>query len=350
MKSYQKANSPKRKLIVGILVVIGFVAALLAFKFYRVFMAPNTLSEVKVLYIKTGSNIDDVNKSILEEGLLKDFSTFVTASIRMDLAEKIKPGRYEIKPGMNNRTLINKIKSGSQDPVQLKLQNYRKKGNFIAYLAKQLEADSVSLSKVLDSLPLLQEKGFNKDNNYVMYIPNTYQVYWNVKPLDFFERMFKEYQNFWNAEKKSKAKELGLSPIEVGILASIVDAEALFDKEMPTIAGLYLNRLNRGILLQADPTVIFANNDFTVKRVTNALLQVNSPYNTYKNRGLPPGPIMMPSVAALNAVLNREKNNYIYMCAKEDFSGYHNFAETVEQHNINAKKYRDALNKRNIYR
>jgi UPF0755 protein len=162
--------------------------------------------------------------------------------------------------------------------------------------------------------------------------------------------MQKEHEKFWTSARKEKAKNLNLSLIEVSILASIVDSEALYDKEMLIIAGLYLNRLNRGILLQADPTVIFANNDFTVKRVTNALLSVNSKYNTYKYAGLPPGPIMMPSINAIDAVLNRQKNNYIYMCAKEDFSGYHNFAENVAQHDSNAKKYREALNKRNIYK
>jgi UPF0755 protein len=175
-------------------------------------------------------------------------------------------------------------------------------------------------------------------------------MYWNSSPEDFFDKMLKQYNKFWNAERKQKAAALNLSPVQVSILASIVDAEALFDKEMPTIAGLYLNRLNRGILLQADPTVIFANDDFTIKRVLNSHLSKNSPYNTYKYAGLPPGPIMMPSINAIDAVLNKENNNYIYMCAKEDFSGYHAFAETREQHEINANKYRAAMNKRNIYK
>jgi UPF0755 protein len=183
-----------------------------------------------------------------------------------------------------------------------------------------------------------------------MFIPNTYELYWNISPNEFFEKMQKEYVKFWTDERKSKAAKLNLTPIEVSILASIVDSEALYDKEMPVIAGLYLNRLNKGILLQSDPTVIFATGDFTIKRVLNSHLAFNSKYNTYKYAGLPPGPIMMPSIKAIDAVLNREANNYIYMCAKEDFSGYHNFAETREQHEINAKKYREALNKRNIYK
>ena len=268
----------------------------------------------------------------------------------MNLATTVKPGRYRLKKGMTNRTLINMIKAGNQDPVKLKFHNIRKKENFAAYLASNLEADSLSFINVLDSTALISKYGFNQDNVYAMFIPNTYEMYWNISPVDFFERMHKEYDKFWTADRKQKAASLNLTPTQVYTLASIVDAEALYDKEMPIIAGLYLNRLNKGILLQADPTVIFANNDFTVKRVTGKLLQVQSLYNTYKYAGLPPGPIMMPSINAIDAVLNRDNNNYIYMCAKEDFSGYHNFAENKAQHEINARKYREALNKRNIFK
>jgi UPF0755 protein len=255
-----------------------------------------------------------------------------------------------VSEGMNNRTLINKLKSGNQDAVKLKFHNIRTKQNFAAYLAKNMEADSLAFIKVLDSAALVEKYGFNTENVYTMFIPNTYEFYWNVNPADFFDKMQKQYDKFWNSDRKAKAAKLNLTPIQVTILASIVDWEALYDKEMPTIAGLYLNRLNGGILLQADPTVIFANNDFTIKRVTNVHLSVNSKYNTYKYAGLPPGPIMMPSIKAIDAVLNPETNKYIFMCAKEDFSGYHNFAETRAQHEINGRKYREALNKRNIYK
>jgi len=281
---------------------------------------------------------------------LNSASSFATAAGKMNLQTNLKPGRYRLKKGMTNRTLVNLIKSGNQEPVKLKFQNIRKKENFAAYLASNLEADSLSFISALDSSALISKYGFNQDNVYTMFIPNTYEMYWNISPVDFLDRMHKEYDKFWTSERKQKAASLNLTPPQVYTLASIVDAEALFDKEMPIIAGLYLNRLHKGILLQADPTVIFANNDFTVKRVTGKLLQVQSPYNTYKYAGLPPGPIMMPSINAIDAVLNRNENNYIYMCAKEDFSGYHNFAETKAEHEINAKKYREALNKKNIFR
>ena len=339
-----------KKAAIIIAAIVILIAGYFALNVYQLYFAPNISENQKFLYIKTNSSYDDLIAEIKKKDILNNVSSFASAAGKMNLPQNLKPGRYRLKKGMNNRTLINLIKAGNQEPVKLKFQNIRKKENFAAYLANNLEADSLSFINLLDSSALITKYGFNQDNIYTMFIPNTYEMYWNISPVDFFERMHKEYEKFWTTERKQKAASLNLSPSQVYTLASIVDAEALFDKEMPIIAGLYLNRLNKGILLQADPTVIFANNDFTVKRVTGKLLQVQSPYNTYKFAGLPPGPIMMPSINAIDAVLNRNQNNYIYMCAKEDFSGYHNFAETKEQHEINAKKYREALNKRNIFR
>ncbi len=350
MNTEKKEIKKSTKIIIAVAVIVLLIGGYYGLNLYKTYFAPNVNADQKYLYIKTGSNYEDLLANLQNKGILKDAATFQTAAAKMNLSGSVKSGRYRLKEGQNNRTLINMIKAGNQDPVKLKFQNIRKKENFAAYMAKNMEADSLAFISVLDSLPLLEKYGFNKENSYTMFIPNTYEMYWNIKPIEFFERMQKEYVKFWNDERKQKAAKLNLSPIQVGILASIVDYEALYDKEMPIIAGLYLNRLNRGILLQADPTVIFANNDFTVKRVTNSLLAVDSKYNTYKYKGLPPGPIMMPSIKAIDAVLNREVNNYIYMCAKEDFSGYHNFAETQEQHEINGRKYRAALNKRNIFR
>ncbi|MEJ5994973.1 endolytic transglycosylase MltG [Pedobacter sp. Du54] len=338
------------KAIIAIAILILLVGGFMGLKFYKTYFAPNVNGNHEYLYIKTGATYDDVLANLQSKAMLKDFASFEHAAAKMKLATSVKPGRYRLKGGWGNRSFINMLKAGNQDPVKLKFQNIRKKENFAAYMAKNMEADSLAFIKVLDSADLLAKYGFNKENSYTLFIPNTYEMYWNIKPIDFFEKMHKEYVKFWNTERKQKAAKLNLTPIQVSILASIVDAEALYDKEMPIIAGLYLNRLNKGILLQADPTVIFANNDFTVKRVTNKLLAVDSRYNTYKYQGLPPGPIMMPSINAIDAVLNRQVNSYIYMCAKEDFSGYHNFAETKEQHEINAKKYRQALNKQKIYR
>ncbi len=339
------------KIILAIFFILLVVGGAYGFNIYKIYLAPNVSGDQKYLYVKTGWTYDDFMKNLESNSVgLKDLGTFKSAAGKMNLAKSIKPGRYELKSGMNNRTLINKLKSGNQDAVKLKFQNIRKKEDFAAYLAKNMEADSMAFIKVLDSAALVEKYGFTIENVYTMFIPNTYELYWNISPTEFFEKMEKQYAQFWNTTRMAKASKLNLTPIQATILASIVDWEALYDKEMPTIAGLYLNRLNRGILLQSDPTVIFANDDFTVKRVTNRLLAVDSKYNTYKYAGLPPGPIMMPSIKAIDAVLNREINNYLFMCAKEDFSGYHAFAENRAQHEINADKYRAALNKRNIYK
>ena len=346
----KKSGSSRGKIIIALLLAILIVGGYYGFKFYNVFFAPNTTGKEKFLYIRTGFTKDDLFKELTYKDILKDVGTFSQAAAKMELGRSLKPGRYRVEKGMKNRTLINRLKAGNQEPVKLKFQNIRKKENFAGYLSRNLESDSLTFLTVLDSAALIEKYGFDQDNSYVMFIPNTYEMYWNTSATEFFSKMHTEYDKFWNSNRKAKAASLNLTPIQVSILASIVDAEALYDKEMPIIAGLYLNRLNKGILLQADPTVIYANGDFTVKRVTNALLQVQSKYNTYKFSGLPPGPIMMPSINAIDAVLNKNDNDYIYMCAKEDFSGYHNFAVTVQEHERNAKKYRDALNKRNIFK
>ncbi|RQP16561.1 MAG: endolytic transglycosylase MltG, partial [Parapedobacter sp.] len=202
----------------------------------------------------------------------------------------------------------------------------------------------------LNNDSLASSYGFDTENFFGMFIPNTYEFYWNTSTDAFAKRMHEEYKKFWNDERKEKAAALKLTPQQVSVLASIVKGEALHTDEMPTIAGLYLNRLNKGMLLQADPTVIFANNDFTIRRVLYRHLRMDSPYNTYLYRGLPPGPIMMPSIASIDAVLNYRQHDYLYMCAKEDFSGYHNFAVTQAEHNVNARKFQQALNERNIKR
>jgi len=346
----KKKMSAAKKVIIAIVLIVIVGGGYFALNVYRLYFAANITQNQKYLYIKTGSSYDDLLANLEQKDILVSLSSFKAAAGKMNLPANVKPGRYLLKKGMTNRTLINTIKAGNQQPVKLKFHNIRKKENFAAYLASNLEADSLSFMNMLDSTALLSKYGFTTDNVYTMFIPNTYEMYWNISPADFFVRMNKEYDTFWNAERRQKAESLNLTQAQVYTLASIVDAEALYDKEMPIIAGLYLNRLNKGILLQADPTVIFANDDFTVKRVTNKLLQVQSLYNTYKYAGLPPGPIMMPSINAIDAVLNRQQNNYIYMCAKEDFSGYHNFAETKAEHEANAKKYREALNKRNIFK
>ena len=210
--------------------------------------------------------------------------------------------------------------------------------------------DSIDIANLLTEKSILQEYNFTKQTLPALFIPNTYQVYWNISSKEFLNRMFKEYKRFWTEERQNKAKAIGLTPIEVSILASIVEEETNNKSEKPMVAGLYINRLKKGMPLQADPTVKFAWQDFTLRRITNKHLTIDSPYNTYKIIGLPPGPIRIPSPEGIDAVLNYSKHNYLYMCAKEDFSGTHNFASTLSEHNRNARKYWDALNKRKIYK
>lgn len=332
--------------ILALLLVIagGFIA----FRYYKGFFAPNVTAEEPYLYIHTGADFEDVMQSISSFDILNDTAAFRWAAIKMEYPGRVKPGRYRLEPGMNNRTLINRLGGGFQEPVKLRFENIRLKENFAALLSDQLEPDSSDFISLFNDTDFVKSYGFTTENFFGMFIPNTYEFYWNTSAGDFIARMHKEYEKFWNDERKEKAARLNFSQQEVSTLAAIVKGEAMHVDEMPTIAGLYINRLRKGMLLQADPTVIFANNDFTIRRVLFRHLRFDSPYNTYIYRGLPPGPIMMPSIASIDAVLNYEEHNYIYMCAKDDFSGYHNFAVTQAEHNINARKFQRALNERNI--
>lgn len=329
-------------------IVIIILLTFTGVNYYLKYFGPSVTDSEKYLYIPTGSSFDDVLKTIKEKHIVTDEASFLYAAENMDYIKKVKPGKYRLQKGLSNRRFINMLKAGNQEPVKIAFQNVRLKENFAALVSQKIEADSISLIKLLDSASFVEKYGFTKDNVYVMFIPNSYEMYWNTSAEKFFLRMYDEYQKFWTDERKAKAKQIGLTSEQVSIMASIVDAEALYDKEMPIIAGLYMNRLNKGIKLESDPTVIYANNDFTIRRVLNKHLRKISPYNTYTNIGLPPGPISMPSIHAVDAVLNFAKHDYIYMCAKEDFSGYHNFASNLPAHMANAHKFQQALNERNI--
>lgn len=345
-----KKKSIGKRIISVILVVALLAGSVIAYTYYRRYFAPNVTDTEEYLYVKTASTFEDLMEELGEKNMLSDTASFRWAAEKMKYPSRIKAGKYKLEKGMNNRSLVNMLGGGFQEPVKLRFQNIRLKDQFAGYLATQIEPDSSTLMGLLNSDTLAAKYGFNTDNFFTMFIPNTYELYWNISAADFFDRMHTEYDKFWTDERKKKASAINLSPIQVSILASIVKGEALHTDEMPKIAGLYINRLQKGILLQADPTVIFATNDFTIRRVLNRHLRTNSPYNTYIYKGLPPGPIMMPSIAAIDAVLNYQKHNYIYMCAKEDFSGYHNFSTNQAEHLVNARKFQQALNERNIKR
>lgn len=343
-----KKISFKAKIFFSMLALVVIVLAGTGINYYLKYFKPNVTGNKDYLFIPTGSDFKDVYSIISSENIVKDTLSFLSAAQNMDYPVKVKAGRYRLTKDMSNRSLINMLKAGNQEAVKISFQNVRLKHTLAGMISKKIESDSASISQLLDSAVFVEKYGFNTDNVYTMFIPNSYEIYWNSNPEKFFFRMHSEYLKFWNADRKAKAAAINLSQSEVSILASIVDSEALNDSEMPRIAGLYMNRLHKGMRLEADPTVIFAANDFSIRRVLNKHLRINSPYNTYLNNGLPPGPITMPSINAIDAVLNYEKHDYIYMCAKEDFSGYHNYASNLIQHLQNARKFQEALNQRNI--
>ena len=243
--------------------------------------------------------------------------------------------------------IYNRIVSRQQTPVRVTIPATRDVQQAIGIISRQIMADSAQLAEYTHPIAM-SCFGYDKANIPAFFLPDTYEVYWDITAEDFFEKMAGWNRKYWNEERKAKAKAAGLTPLQVATLASIVDEETANTAEMPTVAGLYINRLKRGMPLQADPTVKFALGDPTRQRILKKDLEVNSPYNTYKHTGLPPGPIRIPSKQAIESVLNHSKHNYLYMCAKEDFSGTHNFAKTLSEHNANAKRYQNALNKLNI--
>ncbi|MBW4891864.1 endolytic transglycosylase MltG [Mucilaginibacter sp. HMF5004] len=337
-----------RKFIIALVLIVILALGATGLFYYSRYYGANVTDKQEYLYIHTGATFDDVYKTIRDEEIVRDSATFKWAARNKNYINRVKPGRYRLKEGMSNRDLINMLITGRQEAVKLSIKNFRLKENFAAFVGKKMEADSASIMALLDSAEYVKKLGFTTEDVYTMILPDTYNIYWNSSPKKILGKLFGEYQKFWTPERRQKATDMGLNPVKVTILASVVDAEALYDSEMPTIAGLYLNRMKKGMKLEADPTVIFALHDFTIHRVLNKQLATNSPYNTYMHTGLPPGPIMMPSINAIKAVLDYKHSDYIYMCAKDDLSGYTNFASTVAQHLINARKFQQALNQRNI--
>lgn len=334
-------------IVAAILVVLASIAG---YQVYRIFLKKNVTDQQEYLYIRTGWTFQDVLDELSNQDILKNVQTFKIAAEQMEYPGRVKAGKYKLESGMNNRTLINKLGGGFQEPVRIRFHNLRLKEELAAHIGHQIEADSAAIMALFADSTQIASLGFTPDNFFSMFLPDTYEFYWNTSASQFLDRMHREYQRYWNDDWLQKAQALDMTPQEVSILASIVQGEAMHDSEMPTIAGLYINRLRRGIKLQADPTVIYANQDFSIRRVLYKHLTYDSPYNTYLYAGLPPGPILLPSKAAIDAVLNHEEHNYIYMCAKEDFSGYHSFAVTLAEHNANARRFQRALNERNIMR
>ena len=344
-----------KKSIIILLIISALIATalFLALKFHNRIFGSNVSTPDKKeieLYLPSNPSFHEVLGLLEHSGVINDLKSFIWVARHKGYSNSPKGGRYLLKDKMSNNQLVNMLRAGMQAPVNVTFNNIRTHQELASQLAKKLEPDSAAFMQAFSNEELLSELGFEYHTLLGMIIPNTYQMYWTTTPGDFLKRMHNEYKKFWTQERLQKATELRLTPIQIATLASIVDEETIREDEKPRVAGLYINRLDKGIRLQADPTIKFSIGDFTVKRILNKDLLTDSPYNTYKYTGLPPGPIRMPSVSAIKAVLNHEKHNYLYMCAKDDFSGYHAFAKTLRQHNVNAAKYRRALNKSRIYR
>lgn len=353
MKSF-KIMSQKTLIRILIYFLIAFVISITwyGFKIFNKVYMPNVKIKDKYynLYIPTGSTFEDVIKIFDKSKILKDINSFIWVAKKRNYHKKVKPGCYKIKNNMTNNQLVNKLKFGLQDPVKLVINNIKSKTQLAKVVSRQIEADSLSLITLLNDDNYLQKIGFTKETVLAIFIPNTYEFWWNTNAKQFIERMINEYNKFWNENRLSKAKEIGLNPIEIITLASIIEEETIHDSEKPIIAGVYINRLNKKIPLQADPTIKFILGDLTIRRILKKDLQIDSPYNTYKYIGLPPGPIRIPSISSIEAVLNYKRHNYLYFCASPDFSGYHVFSETLSKHNLNARLYQRALNKNKIFR
>lgn len=342
----------KKYFIAIFLVVFTMMLSSFAFYTYQIIYTPNVLIEEEDRYfaIPKGTTFKQLQNMLSEQRIVNDLVSFSFLAKLKDLDENVKNGMYLIKGDMTNVELINLLRSGAQTPVKLTFSHARLLNQLPKALTHNLEIDSADLAPLLMHDTTAIYYGFSKETFISMFIPNTYEVYWTLTPRGLLDRMKQEYDRFWTEERKQKAEQLGMTQEEVSTLASIVQGETNKMDEAPAIAGVYINRLKRRIPLQADPTLVFAIGDFSIRRILNKDKEFESPYNTYKYYGLPPGPINMPSIPALNAVLNYEDHNYLYFCAKADFSGYHAFARTLREHNVNARKFQRALNMERIYR
>jgi UPF0755 protein len=341
-----------RNFKVGLFLVIAILTTTFTFYFWQIFKTPNLQVDKKesfVLMVPEGATFQTVLDSLDKHEVINDNISFRFLAKLLKYTENVKPGRYVIKPETGNYKGIKKLMSGVQDPVKLTFNNIRLKEDLIKRIGSRFEFGETKFREALNSQEVCQKYGLDTMTIVSMFLPNTYDIFWTTGTEKFLDRMHSEYKKYWSSEKVAKAKAIGLTPVQVSILASIVEEEqAQKVDERPKVAGMYINRLNAMMPLQADPTIKFALQDFAIKRVLNEQLRFKSPYNTYLNTGLPPGPIRVADFNSLNAVLNHEQHDYLYMCAKADLSGYHAFAKTYPDHLNNARMYQAELNKRKI--
>lgn len=342
-----------KKILIGLAIVLG-IGAWFGYDFYKKMYSSNVVvkeGDDTFIFLNTGSTLESVTQLLEENQLIKDKDSFLWLAKKKNYQGKnVVPGKYKIEDGWSNNDLINCLRAGrGRVMVKVTFNNVRTIEQVAGKVGKLLETDSSAFLAAFTDDKIIDKFGFNRYTFLTMFIPNTYEFTWNTSADEFLDRMAEEYKKFWTASRKQKAKDLGLTQSKVSILASIVQAEqTVHADERPAIAGLYLNRIKKGMLLQSDPTVIYGIGDFSIRRVLNKHLQFDSPYNTYMYKGLPPGPINLPEISSIDAVLNYKKHNYIFMCAKPGYAGYHNFAVDEAGHNKNAREYRAWLDKEGI--
>jgi UPF0755 protein len=335
-------------ILTGIVVILAVIMIVIRTIFFGLNIVAGTGS--KVIYIPSGSSYEQVMDTLWADFDIKNKKALEWVIRKKNYPALIKPGRYVIDSDLSYVGLINLLRSGRQKPVRITFNNVRTLNQLAGRIGNQIEADSSSLISFLSDDSNYSSDGFTREDIISIFIPDTYELYWNTDARGLYRRMLREYNLFWNQQRLSEAGEKGLNPKQVSILASIIDDEVVKPDEKPRIAGVYLNRLKRGMPLQACPTIKFALNDFTITRILDKYLLVDSPYNTYKHTGFPPGPINCPSIEGLEAVLNAENHDYLFFVARDDFSGYHNFSRTLSEHNRYAAAYQRELDRRKIFK
>ncbi len=324
------------------------VLLIAGFTYCYLFSGLSKSAKTEYVYIDSDDTQDSVFSKIHPIANAIPMSGFSTLARHSGYADHIRTGRYAIHPGEGALMVFRHLKNGQQTPVSLTIPEVRTIDRLAGALARKLMLDSADVAIHLSDSAYCARWGYDTASVAALFVPNTYDIYWNVGLDRLMERMEKENQKFWNDERRGKAEAMGMTPVEVATMASIIDEETANNAEKPMIAGMYYNRLKAGMPLQADPTIKFALKDFALRRIYHKLLYIDSPYNTYRYEGLPPGPIKIASIAGIDAVLNHVEHDYLYMCAKEDFSGTHNFARTYQEHLQNAARYTKALNERGI--
>ena len=340
----------KKKILIP-LIIFSTILTTVSVYTYQMLYSPNFLinSEDKFIIIDDNTDFNELIKKLEDDTLINDILSFSFLSKIMEYQENIKIGAYKVKMNMTNYDMITMLRSGNQTPIKLTFSYARKMDDLAEKITSKLKMSKDDLLNYLND-NIDEYNGFEKSDIISVFLPDTYEVYWNVSPKNLTNKMYSEYKKFWNSERIAKLENINLNEKEAIVLASIVASETRMLDEADRVAGLYINRLRKNMRLQADPTLIFAANDFTIRRVLNKHKKIKSPYNTYIHKGLPPGPIRLVPKQYIDAVLNYEEHNFIYMCAKEDFSGYHAFATNLSDHNRNARKFQIALNMKKIYR